>query len=300
MEKTDAADVDAAADAAAPPVGNVVDGAAEDEEYLYIFDSYDDVPDDEDADRKNSSLSSSSCSMCLLDTSPLVLAVVVVGLGIGGASDKLLLRITDDADDGVVDVDDDDSLFDVVVQVTDDIAVESFMLGRLNADVDTNGVGGVSIVGDLIVVIVHIGSRFKYFDNNWVVVIAWDSANKAFVAGLFLYERNSSESSDDESFFLAPDDDVVNNLLSPVETVGVGEADVIVVIGDVGVTDTSMLICFFVVWMLGDSCIFICLTESGEAPLLIVSVPKILFILIMGNIFNCKMMRKIFLHNLHY
>lgn len=92
-------------------------------------------------------------------------------------SEYILLRITDDADDGVVDVDDDDSLFDVVVVVVDpdnNIAVVgvNFKLVRLNADVDTNGVGGVSIVGDLIVVIVHIGSRFKYFDNNWVVVIA--------------------------------------------------------------------------------------------------------------------------------
>lgn len=96
-------------------------------------------------------------------------------------SEYILLRITDDADDGVVDVDDDDSLFDVVVPVAvvipdpdDNIAVVgvNFKLVRLNADVETNGVGGVSIVGDLIVVIVHIGSRFRYFDNNWVVVIA--------------------------------------------------------------------------------------------------------------------------------
>lgn len=65
------------------------------------------------------------------------------------------------------------------------------------------------------------------------------------MAGLFLYERNSSESSDDESF-LAPDDEVVNNFLSPAETVGVGETDVIVVIGDVGMTDTSILIDFFI------------------------------------------------------
>lgn len=187
------------------------------------------------------------------------------------ASDKILLRITDEAEDGVVDVDDDDSLFDVVVHVTvdDDIAVEIFIFDRLNV------VGGVSTVGDLIVVIVHIGSRFRYFDNNWVVVNAWDSANKAFVAGLFLYERNSSESSDDESFLVAPDDEVDSKFLSPVdEALGVGEADVLVMVGDVGMTDTSIFICFFVVWMLGDSCIFICLTESGEAPLFIVSVPK--------------------------
>lgn len=106
------------------------------------------------------------------------------------------------------------------------------------------------------------------------------------MAGLFLYARNSSESSDEESF-LAPADEVVNNFLSPVEVVGVGEADVIVVKGDVGMTDTSILVCFFIEWMLGESCICICLTESGEAPLFIVSVPKKKFVniqLLGGNL----------------
>lgn len=62
---------------------------------------------------------------------------------------------------------------------------------------------------------------------------------------VFIYERNSSESSDEESF-LAPADEVVNNFLSPVVKVGVGETDVFLVIGDVGMTDTSILVCFFI------------------------------------------------------
>lgn len=161
-------------------------------ENLCLFVSYAAAEDDDDDVKKSSS--SSSCSIHLLLTRPFrlpvrmclccddVMAVAVVGDVVVVAAllsdDNALLRITDDADDGVVDVDDDDSLFDVVVLVVvadpDIIAVVGviFKLVRLKADVETNGVGGVSIVGDLIVVIVHIGSRFRYFDNNCVVVIA--------------------------------------------------------------------------------------------------------------------------------